>query len=349
MSDDQQLRQLLSDAVSDVEPTDRISRIRASVHPDPTVVPMSHGRPWRYAVAGIAATAAVIGVVAYVSSVAGDDSDVLGPSAQGSGLHHRTRAIATDTALPSPTSGASIDATRWRPVAAYYLGDGPHGTVLYREVRDIPPTLKPLDAAIDGLMTDPVDSDYRTPWRAGWLDSARSAANVIQVEVGDAPESRPASMSARDASEAVQQVVYSVQAALQSHDPVQFTRHDLPVTSVLGVSTIVPVAQLSASQVLTRISLTDPAEGVHVARGRLVVTGLAGAYDARVVVRLERRGTSYRTRAGTATGAGDLDRLFPWRVVLDTTSLQPGRYVVVAAGGDARSAGDRDTRTVFLK
>src|SRR6185436_2794386 len=70
MSDDQQLRQLLSDAVSDVEPTDRIARIRASVRPDQTV-PISHARSWRHALAGIAATAAVIGVVAYVASVAG--------------------------------------------------------------------------------------------------------------------------------------------------------------------------------------------------------------------------------------------------------------------------------------
>src|SRR5262245_33237891 len=90
MSDDPQLRQLLSDAVSDIEPHDRIARIRASVRPDPSV-PTSHARSWRYAVAGIAATAAVIGVVAYVSSVAGDDPTVLGPSAQGgSGPGHQT-------------------------------------------------------------------------------------------------------------------------------------------------------------------------------------------------------------------------------------------------------------------
>ena len=346
MSDDQQLRQLLSDAVSEVEPADRIAKIRESVRPDPTVVPMAH-HPWRYAVAGIAATAAVIGVVAYVASVAGDDSTVLGPSAQGGSGH---RAIATDPALPSP-GGASNDATQWPTAAMYYLGEGPRGTVLYREFTRVPPSVKPLEAAVDGLMTSPLDPDYRTAWRAGWLQSASATDGLVQVEVGNAPVNRPSSMSARDASEAVQQVVYTLQAALQRRDPVQFTHHGLPVTSVLGVSTTVPVGQGQVTKVLSLMSVTDPVDGIHRDRGRLAVRGVASAYEATVVVRLERRGTTYLSRSGTAAGAGDLDRLFPWRVTLDTSGLAPGRYLLVASNGDGRGSGDddRDTRTVFLK
>ena len=351
MSDDQQLRQLLSDAVSDVEPTDRIARIRASVRPDQTV-PISHARSWRHALAGIAATAAVIGVVAYVASVAGNDPTVLQPSAQGgSGPRHHTTAIATDTSLPSPSDGASNDATQWRAGAVYYLGDGPRGTVLYRELSPVPPSVAPLEAAVDGLMTDPVDPDYRTAWKAGWLETASAADGLVQVEVGNAPARRPSSMSARDASQAVQEVVYTMQAALQRRDPVQFTRNGLPVTSVLGVSTTVPVAQGLATKVLSLMNVTDPVDGAHVDRGRLVATGVASAYEATVVVRLERRGTTYVSRSGTAAGTGDLDRLFPWRVTLDTTGLAPGRYLLVASNGDGKVSGavDRDTRTVFLK
>jgi hypothetical protein len=352
MSDDQQMRQLLSDAVSDVEPSDRIARIRASVRPDHGVVPMSRGRSWRYALGGIAATAAVIGVVAYVSSVAGDDPTVLGPSSQGgSGPGHRTRAVATDTALPSPSDNASTDATRWRATAVYYLGDGPRGTVLYREFSSVPPSVPPLEAAVDGLMTDPVDTDYRTAWRAGWLDSASSVDGVIQVELGSAPVTRPSSMSGRDASEAVQQVVYTVQAALQRRDPVQFTRDGQPTDSLLGVPTTAPVQHGQATKVLSLVNVTDPGDGIHVDRGRLVVTGVANAFEATVVVRLERHGTTYRTKPGTASGAYDPDRLFPWRVTLDTTGLAPGRYVLVAGNGDGKGTGDvdQDTRTVFLK
>jgi hypothetical protein len=348
MNDDHQIRQLLHDAVSDVEPDDRIGRIRASVHPDPTVVPMSHGRSWRYALAGIAATAAVIGVVAYVSSVAGDDSSTLEPTAQG-GSRHQTTAIATDTALPLPSDGSSNAPAQ--AAAIYYLGDGHGDTVLYRELTGVPPSGTPLEAAVDGLMAAPLDPDYRTAWQTGWLESASASDGLVQVELGDAPASRPASMSARDASQAVQQVVYTVQAALQRRDPVQFTRNGLPVTSVLGVSTTVPVAQGRPTKVLSLMDVTAPLEGARVPRGRLVVTGAAGAADATVVVRLERRGTTYRTRQGAPTGTSDPDRLFPWKATLNTSHLAPGRYVLVASNGDATGTAkvDRATRTVFLK
>jgi len=349
MSDDHQIRQILSDAVSDVEPGDRIAEIRASVRPDPTVVPMSH-HPWRYAVAGIAATAAVIGVVAYISSVAGDDSTVLGPSAQGgSGPRHQTTAIATDTALPSP-SGDGTDAPS-RAAAVYYLGDGPRGTVLYREFSRVPPDTKPLETAVSGLMAAPLDPDYRTAWKAGWLQTASATGGLVQVEVGSAPTRRPSTMSARDASEAVQQVVYTVQAALQRRDPVQFTRNGLPVTSVLGVPTTVPVAQGLATKVLSLMNVTDPADGTHVDRGRLVVTGVNNGFEATVSIRLERHGTTYAEKAGIAAGAYDLDRLFPWRVTLNTSRLAPGRYLLVASNDDPTGRGrpDTDTRTVFLK
>ena len=69
MTDDDQLRRLLSDAVSDIEPRDRIAEIRASVRPDPQVVPMSRPRPWLYALSGAVASAAVIGVIAYTTHV----------------------------------------------------------------------------------------------------------------------------------------------------------------------------------------------------------------------------------------------------------------------------------------
>ena len=75
MTDDDRLRRLLSDAVSDIEPRDRIAEIRASVHPDPQVVPMSRPRPWLYALAGAVASAAVIGVIAYTTNVLSGPDD----------------------------------------------------------------------------------------------------------------------------------------------------------------------------------------------------------------------------------------------------------------------------------
>lgn len=342
MNDDEKIRQLLSDAVSDIEPGDRIEELRASVHPSPRVVPLIHTRPW-YAAAAI--VAAVIGVVAFVTSVAGDKSSSLEPTTHG-GTGGPT-VTATDTASPSPPDGTSGPS---RAVAVYYLGSGPRGTVLYREFTPAADSGTPLEHALGALMSDPSDPDYRTAWRTGWLHTAAAEAGLIHVDLGDVPESRPSSMSSRDAAEAVQQVVYTMQAAVQRRDPVLFTRGGNPVASVLGVPTSLPVSQGPVLDVLSRMSITDPAEGGDVSRGRLVVTGVNNSYEATVVVQLKRAGHVYKTEPGIASGYM-AERLFPWRVVLNTSSLAPGRYTLVASNDDPSGANrpEIDTRTIVLE
>jgi hypothetical protein len=341
-----QLRRLLSDAVSEIDPENRLDELRASVHPRPKVVPMSRSRSW-YAATGILATAAVIGVIAYVTSMSIDKNTNVGPATDpGTKLPSMT-ATATDTALASASPGPD---TQWHAAAVYYLGNGPRGPVLYREWSARPPTTKALEYAIEGLMTDPSDPDYRTAWKAGWLRSASAGNGRIRIDLGDAPALRPRSMTAREASEAIQQVVYTVQAAAQNRDLVQFTRHGKPATSVLGVPTTQPVRQGKVLDVLSLMNITDPAEGVHVSRGRFVVTGVNNGYEAHVLVRLVRNGKTYLTKPGMASGAYE-NRLFPWRVSLDTSKLVPGRYLVVASNGDGKGDGnvDQDTRTIYLK
>jgi hypothetical protein len=342
MNDDR-LRRLLSDAVSEIEPDDRLEELRASVRPGPGVVPLLRSRPW-YAAAGI--VAAVIGIVAYVTSVAGDNPTNAGPATPGGSGMPSATATATDTATPSPPEGTDVPTT----VAVYYLGSGPRGTVLYRESSPAPTSGTPLEHALAALMRTPADPDYRTPWQAGWLHAASSGSGVIQVELGDAPESRPPSMTGRDASESVQQVVYTLQAAVQRRDPVVFTRNGNPVATVLGVPTSLPVSQGSPLDVLSRMSITDPAEGQVLPRGRLVVTGVNNSFEATVVVQLKRAGQVYKTQPGIASGYL-ADRLFPWRMVVNTGKLPPGRYTVVASNDDpsGRNRAETDTRVIELE
>jgi hypothetical protein len=341
MNDDDQLRQLLTDAVSDIEPDDRIEELRASVRPSPRVVRLVRARPW-YAAAGI--VAAVIGIVAFVTSVAGNDPQNIAPTGHG-GTPGPT-VTATDTAAPPPdeTDGPS------QVIAVYYLGSGPRGTVLYREFTPAPDSGTPLEHALGALMRGPADPDYRTAWRTGWIDTASAGAGVIHVDLGDAPESRPSSMSSRDASEAVQQVVYTLQAAVQRRDPVMFTRNGDPVATVLGVPTSLPVSQGPQLDVLSRMSITEPSEGAVLSRGRLVVTGVNNSFEATVVVRLKRGGHEYRTVPGIASGYM-ADHLFPWRVVLKINNLAPGRYTLVASNDDpsGQNRPETDTRTIVLK
>lgn len=339
------LRRLLSEALAEVEPSDRLEELRASVRPSSKVVPMTAGagrRTW-YSATGVIATAAVIGLVALVTNVVGDRSRGLGPATDSGTSSPAVTATATDTSAPVPRAGTAVP----RPVTVYYLGNGPRGAVLFRERSTPPAGMTALTYGVRGLMTDPSDPDYRTPWRSGWLVRATRDAGLISVQVGPAPAVRPPSLTPREATEAVQQVVYTVQSALGLRDKVRFVRRGRPVTSLLGVPTSRPVAAAPASKALARLAISTPDDGAHLARGRLVVTGVDDVFGPDVEVELVRSGTTYLHEAGTAIDAYEPDRMFPWKVTLDTSSVPPGRYTVVAGKGHGMA--DRDTRTVVLR
>lgn len=348
MSDDDRLRQLLTDAVSDVDPDERIEELRASVRPAPRGVDVLRSRPW-YAAAAI--VAAVIGAVAYITSVA-DNSTQPGFATRG-GSSGPTE-IATDTAAPSPSTSTGTSADQ---LAVYFLGTGPRGDVLFHE--NVPAGGTPLHTAVAALMTGPNDPDYRTAWPAGSIISADLRHGVVEVQLGAMRAHRPRGMSARTASEIVQQAVYTFRAASGRRDiKVQFLRHHKPAPTVLGVSTDHPVAAGRVSDVLSLMNITSPTEGQGMERGQVVVTGTNNGPEGTVVVELVRTSptgdVTVLTESGTASGTGDLGRLYPWRVPIDTSDLPTGTYTLVAS--NAQLAGDgeglppaRDTRTIVLR
>jgi hypothetical protein len=356
MNDDDTLRRLLSDAASEIEPRDRLHEIRASVHPDPQVVPMSRPRPWLYALSGAVASAAVIGVIAFTShALSGPDGTNVGAS--GGTSHHTstpvTTATATDSnALPTPSQSSSgpTAAPQWHLAALYYVGDGPRGAVLFREFSPAPPGTKPLDAAVQGLMTDPVDGDYRTSWAAGSLTGARLHHGVIEVNVGpEATSLRPAALSPREANETIQQAIYTLQAAVQSRAKVQFLRNGTPAARVFGVDTSQPLGQGRALTTLSLVNISDPVDGAVVSRGKLVVNGVNNSFEGNVVLRVMQGQQVVRQKAGI--GGFGPDKLYPWRIPLDTTTLAPGDYTLVATTDDPSGQGRTytDTKVIHLK
>jgi hypothetical protein len=348
MNDDDRLRQLLSDAVTDIEPADRLDQLRASVHPSPKVVPMTRSRSW-YAAAGIVATAAVIGIVAYVtSSMAGNKSDHVGPATDGgTGLPSAT-ATATDTAA---TSSPSPHGPATKAYAVYYAGTNPRGTpVLFREFHRGPASTPTAALAVDDLGGAPFDPDYSTAWRAGWLKGAKADPNAGVIFVTPstaAPADRPAAMTSREAMVAVQQVVYTLQAAFQTRLPVQFIRHGKPVGQVLGVPTATPVAQGPVLSLLSLVSISSPNEGDQVS-GKLTVTGVNNGFEGSVVVYLEQHGHHYLVHPTIGGWGGN--RLYPWKVVLDLSKVKPGDYTLVAQNDDpsGRGMAPTDTRVITV-
>jgi Immunoglobulin-like domain of bacterial spore germination len=347
MNDDR-LRRLLDDAVSDVEPDDRLEELRASVRPGARVVHHLHARPW-YAAAGV--VAAVICMVAYITSIASHKSTEPGFGDQGGSSVPTI--IATDTAEPSPTTASDAPADG---MLVYYLGTGPRGDTLFPEL--VPAGGDPLHTAVTALMTGPRDPDYRTEWGPGSIIKAQLRHGVVQVELGAMRGRRPHTMSARTADEIVQQAIWTFRSASGRHDAtVQFLRHGQPAASVLGVAADHPLEPGRVRDVLSQMSISSPGQGEVVDRGRLVVTGTNNGPEATVILKLVRStGTGdadVLTEHGTALGSGG-DRLYGWSVPIDTSDLSPGTYTLVASNVDLSGGSEgfgpaTDTRTLVLR
>jgi hypothetical protein len=374
MTDDDQLRRLLFDAVSDIEPRDRLAEIRASVHPDPQVVPMSRPRPWLYALSGAVASAAVIGVIAYATNaLSGPDGDGTGLGAgvatESQSPEPASTATATDSAAPSssPTESSTPTITTGaKAYAVYYVGaNGAGKPVLFREFHRGPdlPTADPAgkggdlltEAVGDAVATIPLDPDYRTPWHdLATLDHATygGAGGAVQIALSDTGiADRPADMTAAEARAAVQQLVYTAQAALGKRVPVAFTVGRKPAgahPTLLGIDISEPIGNAPVLTTLSLVNISSPNEGAKVG-GQMTVTGVNNAFEGNVVVYLERNGKKYLPRP--AVGGMGLHKLYPWSTSFDLSTIQPGEYTLVARNGNGSGRGepDLDTRTIEVR
>lgn len=339
---DRDLARLVSDAVSDVEPSDRLAELHART------AATGRRRPWLLATGGaVVAAAAVVTIVALAGG--GDvPSTSPGPAARASSSQ-ATESGTVSSAPSGDASGAS------HAVAVYYLGDTPAGVRLYREFR--PHTADALDGALDLLGLPPTDPDYRTGWQPGQLLSAGfdgvGADGEISVEVDPAVRERPEGMGRQEATAAVQQVVYSLQAAVQARAPVRFYADGDPIDQVLGVPTTGPVTEAPALETLALVNLTTPEEGATVSGGNLAVEGVANSNEANVPWRLVTGGETVMQGHFTAEGWMG-NRLFPFSGDIDVSSLDPGSYSLIVetddpTGGAEGTGAMSDSRTIVLE
>jgi len=344
--DDARLSELLTDAVSDVEPREALDSIRTRTKG----TPMSARRPWTYAVGGaVVATAALIATVAFAGDQLGltgsgdDGAPVATHHSRHPGKGHGSKTPSESSSAsgePSPSSSGPTSMT----LAAYYLGETPQGTFLYREFHRVE-TTDPLQGALDLLASTPSDPDYRTPWQPGDLSDPSESDEFVDVTVADSLAERPAGMSQHQAEEAVQQVVYTLQAAVQSRKPVRFS-----IDTVLGIDTTEPVTNAAPLDVLAMVNITSPEEGATVS-GSFRASGVASSFEATVPWEL-RQGDTVVDR-GSATAEGWLDKLYPWQTTVDVSGLAPGTYTFAAMTDDP-SGGEGggphvDTRTITVQ
>jgi hypothetical protein len=247
----------------------------------------------------------------------------------------------------------------------YFLGDTPQGPRLYREFRSVlvSPHVVPITSAVMLAMGNassqqipvPLDPDYRSMWPSHTIvdlgDVVHGRAVISLNNESTDLAVRPTGMSAREAELSVQQLVYTVQAAMQDREPVRFQINQKDVPRLLGVDVSQPVAAEPQLDVLALVNVTEPAEGT-VVRGSFTAHGVASSFEANVPWEI-RQGSTVLKR-GSSTASGWTDGLYPWTTdAIDVSDLAPGSYTFAALTDDpsgGEGAGPMtDTRTIVVR
>jgi hypothetical protein len=252
--------------------------------------------------------------------------------------------MSTESPAPSDSGSAAAD-----KVAAplYFVGDTPQGPRLYREFQQVESD-NPVDEALAILAAGSAqDPDYRSLLPEGTPtlvqgDNTEAIGVNVPVEWAD----RPDGMSAKEAALAVQQIVFTVQGALQSRAPVEFYSDGL--TPLFGIDK----SSFKASEdALALVNVTLPEEG-SIVGDTFTASGVANSFEATVPWEI-RDQSGKKVLDGFATAEGSMDKLYPWQTSVDVSSLAPGTYSFVARTDDP-SEGEgggptEDSKTIIIQ
>ena len=331
---DDDIRRALHDAVSDVQPYGSLDDIRSRTD---KVVPMK-----RWFLPTIAVAAVMAAVVGGAFWLVNDDDP-------GTGASGDPTSSAPST-TPSGTGSTAPDGVTERAVPAYFVGATAHGTKLYREFQrqqvcgDTECLLKA--AVVTSLNGRPDDPDYRTLWPDGTTVGAVSFdGDTIVVDLAAGVHDRPSGMSSADAELAIQQAIFSAQAAVgQGRLPVQLLVNGQHSDTILGVPASEPLAAASPDEVVAPVQIDSPAQGEDVS-GTFTVTGRAATFEANVVWELKQGDTVVKHGFTTAQECCTLSP-FEFKV-----TAPPGDYTLVVHDTDESGEGrpvNQDTKDIIV-
>ncbi len=312
---DEWLRLTLADAVGDVEPRHDLGEIRTRLEED-TMNTVKRNR-WA-AGASALAVAATVAAVAWVTGIGDDDPN--DPAASYSPSPSPAASDPTATSSPAPSAAG--------PVAVYYVGDTPSGPRLFREFRTPAEDGETLTVAIGMAVTaDPLDPDYRVPWPAGTTAAASydEAGDLLTVDVGAGGtglRTRPAGMSGAEARMALEQLMYTAQAAVQARPPVRFLLDGEITDQLLGEPVSEPLAQGDPMEVQGPVWVITPQDGDEV-EGTFGVEGRGAFFEANVSWQVLQGDRVVKDGFGTATECCTLASY-----EFSVEGLPPGDYVL---------------------
>jgi len=285
----------------------------------------------------------VLGLLAPVLAACGGSGTPAPPTP--SATTPTTPTTATTSAPPAAAVTSSV----------FYVGDTSVGARLFPEARRFTCGgagcyLDAVGAAVAGGARDP---DYATAWPVGSaVRSVTVTGGTITVDLRGDVHDRPPGMTRTRAGLAIEQVLFTAQAAVgKGRLPVQLLLGGKHTDTVLGVPTAEPLAAGRVLATETHVSLASPAEGAIVS-GHLDVRGAANSFEANVVLRLQRWEGTYIAFQKPVTASGwQGDRLYPFHARFDVSKLQPGKYVLMAMTDDPSGRGQSfsDTKVIEIR
>lgn len=369
---DEQVRRALAREAEQVRPDpDGLYEIRSRIS---TTGRSGQRRPWVWTVAGAGvAAAAAASVFALGGRDAIDGPDQPAAASDSSTVVEPTAATpATDEPrLPSPAPSlatSTLPGTPSSPSATYRQTRAP-GTVPTGGVSAVPvywlgPTVGKAtpeqrlyrsfvqvrgDRALGAVATmtngRPDDPDYTSPWAGARPLSVVRRDGLITVDFGSLPVTQ---LGTKDSGTAVQQLVYTVQGAMQATEPVRVTLKGGPAGRLFGsADTGTPFRRAAPVDVQAWIWITTPAESA-VAGSPVSVTGVASTFEATVEWRVRDLATAKVVRSGhtTATaGTGEFGT-YAFRVALPSGKYRVECLELSAEDGHETNT---DTKTIVVR
>lgn len=241
------------------------------------------------------------------------------------------------TAPPAPSQADAPDA---RALPVYYVVETAVGPRLQREFHRVPGTDAASDAVREMLASPTgLDPDHRNPWPPGTALRApvTTGRGVITVDLtGVTPG---AQVGTAGAVMAVQQLVYTVQGALQRTDPVRILLDGEPAEELFGaVSIAEPVERGDPYATRSLVQIDAPAHGAVVGRS-VEVSGEAAVFEATLLWAVLQDGAVVQ-EGFTTTAEGQ--RFAPFSFTVD---LAPGEYVVRISEDDPSGGEGRPVLT----
>jgi hypothetical protein len=270
---------------------------------------------------------------------------------QASDPNHPSPSASQAAGEPPPSATASASDTGSPATVAvplYFVGETPQGPRLFREFQQVEAD-NPVDEALAALAAGAADDpDYSSLLPEGTPTLVQGEmTGAIGVNVPVEWADRPSGMSSKEATLAIQQIVYTVQGVLQSRAPVEFFSDGL--TPVLGVDKS-EFKAAPQNAVLALVNITEPHQSSEPG-ARFTASGVANSFEATVPWEiLDENGSQVLEGFATAEGWGD--KLYPWQAEVDCSGLPAGTYTFVATTDDA-SDGEgggptQDTKTFTL-